>query len=182
MSVAHQNSATTPVSLRLRGRVERIDPVASEGVQASATAQLRDLELAISGEPLDPSIASFLSQAAWQEAGVQAGDTVIFTTMARPLKEAAEDSQQSQSRPIRHQRVWFQEARAESVVVVRRPKTVVSSSAAAGPSRLRARKPMLLLAAIAAVLTGLAGGVLGWSLGQLQPPQPKQPMSQGLDR
>lgn len=204
MSVDQQNSANTPFTLRLRGRVERIDPVASEGVQTSATAQLRDLELAISGEPLDPSIASFLSQAAWQEAGVKAGDTVIFTTLARPLKEPAEDSERSQSRPVRHQRVWFQEPRAENVVVVRRPKAVIGSSATAGPSRLeqpvfqerltpaqleapepnrpQARKPVLLLAAIAAVLTGLAGGVIGWSLGQLQQPQQKQTMTQGSDR
>ena len=64
--------------LRLRGVVDRFGGFEQQGV-VQQTVCVRNLELASSGQPIDPDHWWFKLRQPWCEAGVQVGDTILFT-------------------------------------------------------------------------------------------------------
>lgn len=183
--------------LRLRAVVESIEPSrpspsAPEG-ERSETIHVRDLRLASTGKPLDPATAQLPHLQTWQDAGVQVGDTVLFTTTSsyriHHNNQAADEDQ-----PPNRQLTRVLAERAEDVVVIRRPKDATTVAAVMPMPTIEpedslsnvdcsrhdsepiSRYPNRLpLAAISLVLAALAGGVMGWNLAYRQMPHAPTP-------
>lgn len=138
MPATQQATLSAMSKLRLRGVVEAIEfataaPVSGDQEPSSgASVQMRDLTLPSTGEPLEPNSCRFRHGAAWLEAGVQPGDTVLFSASPRMLIEpGARDAEASTSSSQRKIIRVFDE-QADQVLVIRRPKPVATSPAVSG--------------------------------------------------
>jgi len=106
--------------LRLRGVVDRFGTYQQQG-QLHQTICIRNIEIANSGEALDPDHWWFRLRQAWCEAGVQAGDTVIFTVKVRHCSKGVHEPELVQNRDVRsRERVLGLAGQVRDLVVQRR--------------------------------------------------------------
>ena len=68
--------------LRLRGVVDRFGSFEEQG-RIIHTLCVRNLECAATGQPIEPDHWWFRLRQTWSEAGIQSGDTVLFTAKVR---------------------------------------------------------------------------------------------------
>ncbi len=169
------DSTVSPAVLRLRGVVERIEPSSpsptGSAEESTETVHLQDLRQAATGKPLDPTGAQLPFQQNWRDAGVQAGDTVLFTTTSRFLIDPGLATAEQ----------------AADVVVIRRPKAANSVPAPVpvippphdSEPPISHRRPTLWpLAAISLMLAALTGGLIGWNLAQRSLPPSSPPAAE----
>lgn len=76
--------------LRLRGVVDRFGGFQQQ-VRIIHTLCVRDLEVAASEQPISPDHWWFRLRQNWSEAGIQAGDTVLFTAKVRACCKGHQD-------------------------------------------------------------------------------------------
>lgn len=106
--------------LRLRGVVDRFGTYQQHG-RVHQTICIRNLEIASSGEALEPDHWWFRLRQAWCEAGVQAGDNVIFTVKVRHCSKGSHEPELAQSRDVRsRERVLGLAGQVRDLVVQRR--------------------------------------------------------------
>ena len=77
--------------LRLRGVVDRFGGFEQQGMVLH-TVCVRNLELANSGQPLEPDHWWFKLRQPWCEAGIQVGDTILFTAKVSCCSKGTHDS------------------------------------------------------------------------------------------
>lgn len=82
--------------LRLRGVVDRFGGYQQQG-RVLHTLCVRDLELASTSQPIHPDHWWFRLRQSWTEAGVQAGDTVLFTAKVRACSKGSHDPERWES-------------------------------------------------------------------------------------
>jgi hypothetical protein len=76
--------------LRLRGVVDRLGGFQQQG-RTIHTVCVRNLEVAASDQPIAPDHWWFRLRQDWCEAGIQAGDTVLFTAKVRTCSKGHHD-------------------------------------------------------------------------------------------
>lgn len=86
--------------LRLRGVVDRFGGFEQQGT-VQQTVCVRNLELAASGQPLAPDHWWFRLRQPWCEAGVQAGDTIVFTAKVSHCSKGRHDAAQPDGTSLR---------------------------------------------------------------------------------
>ena len=106
--------------LRLRGVVDRFGGYQQQGV-VHQTVCVRNLELASSGQPLEPNHWWFRLRQPWCEAGVQVGDTIVFTVKVSRCSKGSHDSTQADGTSLRaRERVIGFSSQVRDLVVQRR--------------------------------------------------------------
>jgi hypothetical protein len=106
--------------LRLEGVVDRFGSYQQQG-RSHRTLCIRGLRVAGTGQPLEPDHWWFRLRADWCEAGVQPGDTVLFTAKVRHCSKGHHDPEDAQGRPLRQrERVLGLAGRVRDLVVLRR--------------------------------------------------------------
>jgi hypothetical protein len=76
--------------LRLRGVVDRLGGFQQQG-RTVHTLCVRNLEVAATEQPITPDHWWFRLRQTWSEAGIQAGDTVVFTAKVRACSKGHHD-------------------------------------------------------------------------------------------
>jgi hypothetical protein len=190
MTPSPQTRPASTREQRIRAVVERFGPVAAGSPTAKEAVYLKELQVAATGRPIQAGDVWVERDAGWQEAGVQPGDTVIFTTQVQKLVQEVKDpdAADAQSRPRLITTTLLAPSTTE-VAVVRRPvaarqqppiaQPVPTPASVPAPAPLahpgpmpRRRRPMLAVAAAALLLGTLGGGALGWWAGTRQAPAP----------
>lgn len=106
--------------LRLRGVVDRFGGYQQQGV-VHQTVCVRNLELASSGQPLEPNHWWFRLRQPWCEAGVQVGDTIVFTVKVSRCSKGSHDATQADGTSLRaRERVSGFSSQVRDLVVQRR--------------------------------------------------------------
>lgn len=184
MAPSPQTRPASTREQRIRAVVERFAPAAAGTHTAKEAVFLKELQVAATGRPIQAGDVWVERDACWQEAGVQPGDTVIFTTQVQQLVREAKDqgTADGQSRPRLITTTLITPSTTD-VAVVRRPVAARQQPPTAQPvptpvpvahpgQRSRQRRPMLAVAAAALLLGTLGGGALGWWAGTRQAPAP----------
>ncbi len=167
---------------RIRAVVERFAPAAAGAPTAKEAVYLRHLQVAATGRPIQSGDAWVERDAGWQEAEVQPGDTVIFTTQVQKLVQEAKDQDAAvaQRRP-RLITTTLIAPSTTGVVVVRRPVAARQQEPTSQPARIpvtrHGQRPQrgrtgFAFAATVLLLGTLGGGALGWWAGPRQAPAP----------
>lgn len=106
--------------LRLRGVVDRFGRFEYQG-KVQHTVCVRNMELASSGEPLQPDHWWFRLRQPWTEAGVQPGDTILFTAKVSSCSKGSHEPTLPDGTSLRaRERVLGFSSQVRDLVVVRR--------------------------------------------------------------
>jgi hypothetical protein len=106
--------------LRLRGVVDRFGGFEQQG-SVQHTVCVRNLELAASGQPLAPDHWWFRLRQQWCEAGVQEGDTIVFTAKVSHCTKGSHAAAQPDGTSLRpRERVLGFGGQVRDLVVQRR--------------------------------------------------------------
>ena len=106
--------------LRLRGVVDRFGGFQQQG-RSYQTLCVRNLEHAATGQPLEPDHWWFRLRQTWCEAGVQPGDTVLFTAKVRTCSKGHHDPELRGSNHVRgRERVVGLAGDVRDLVILRR--------------------------------------------------------------
>jgi len=178
MSHSHLARSASAPELRLRAVVERVAPAPADDAPCQQVVHLSQPTRAADGRPIGASSVRLDHDSPWQEAGVQPGDTVLFTTTVRCVLERVQAPalHSEQGMTIRWRKVAVLGSKASDITVARRPVVVPPRQpiavVAAAPKPERRNPPVLMAAVAALVLTALGGGAIGWWAGSRQMPQP----------
>jgi hypothetical protein len=119
------NTSTSNLSrteIRLRGVVDRVSPANNNGGGEAETILLRGLVQASDGTAFTPDTATFQCCSLWRQAGVQPGDTVLFTTTFLYRIETARPSGHGHIYRATRRLVRELDPRAVDVTILRRPQ------------------------------------------------------------
>jgi hypothetical protein len=106
--------------LRLRGVVDRFGGFQQQG-RLYQTLCVRNLEHAPTGQPIEPDHWWFRLRQTWCEAGVQPGDTVLFTAKVRTCSKGHHDPELRGSNHVRgRERVVGLAGDVRDLVILRR--------------------------------------------------------------
>lgn len=183
MGQAPQSSPASTRERRLRAVVERFAPAAEGTTTTREVAYLQQLQVAATGRPIQAGEAWVERDELWQSAGVQPGDTVIFTTQLQALVREAKDLDATGVQNGRPR--WITTALiapgTRDVVVVRRPVAARPQAPVVQPASLpvaqpaqrpQRSKPGVAMAVALLLLGTLGGGAFGWWAGTRQAPAP----------
>jgi hypothetical protein len=105
--------------LRLRGVVDRVGGYQQQG-RVLHTLCVRALELASTSQPINPDHWWFRLRQTWTEAGVQAGDTVVFTAKVRTFTKGSHDPERWENTVRVRERVVGLGGDVRDLVILRR--------------------------------------------------------------
>jgi len=177
MSQSHLPRSASARELRLRAVVERVSSASADYASSHQVVHLSQPTRAADGRPIGASSVLLDHDSPWQEAGVQPGYTVLFTTTARFVLEQVQTParQGEQGMPIRWRKVVVLGTKASDITIARRPVVVPQRqpiAVAAAPSPRQRKSPVLMAAVAALVLAALGGGAIGWWAGSRPMTQP----------
>jgi len=168
MSQSHL--ARSASELRLRAVVERVTSASADDASCHQVVHLIHPTRAVDGRPIGASSVLLDHDSPWEEAGVQPGCTVLFTTTARFVLEQVQTPalQGEEGLPIHWRKVVVLGTKATDITVVRRPVVVPQRqpiAVAPAPKPNRRKSPVLMAAVGALMLAALGGGAIGWWVG-----------------
>lgn len=120
---SHLARSASTSELRLRAVVEGVSSASADDASCHQVIHLIHPTRAVDGRPIGASRVLLDHDSPWDEAGVQPGYTVLFTTTARFVLEQVQtpDLQSEQGLPIHWRKMVVLGTKATDITVARRP-------------------------------------------------------------